>query len=319
MAGRSVGGGGRPSSPVVSSSTSYMPAGGFDSPVTTKMRNQHPAKLSSFPRLPGSSSPYGSPVPLKPTSTLQGAPRTMPLPPLSPAGSSAFLQNHELNQDPNFAKLVKEELNKTMERERERASALVARETENYTTVDEYKHALARERRYSATLSLELTHYKFLTKYTSCNVHTAAEINEEARINSIIRNVDNMKHSLEKEKARAVMEVECEEEKIVNRLMERLQEVTKEKRLLEEKLQGVRQVAADDLVGSALDDPPAEITVNNQNEDLRDEEQDELVEEEGGEEEEDTDDEDQDILDDKCHDPEAEAELANLLQMKEGG
>lgn len=101
--------------------------------------------------------------------------------------------------------------------------------------------------------------------------------------------------------------------------MERLQEVTKEKRLLEEKLQGVRQVAADDLVGSALDDPPAEITVNNQNEDLRDEEQDELVEEEGGEEEEDTDDEDQDILDDKCHDPEAEAELANLLQMKEGG
>ena len=33
-----------------------------------------------------------------------------------------------------------------------------------------------------------------------------------------MRNVDNMKHSLEKEKARAVMEVECEEEKIVNRL-----------------------------------------------------------------------------------------------------
>ena len=46
----------------------------------------------------------------------------------------------------------------------------------------------------------------------------AAEYSEEARINSIMRHVDSMKHSLEKEKARAVMEVECEEEKIVNRL-----------------------------------------------------------------------------------------------------
>ena len=187
MAGRSAGGSGRLPSPVattslhqegskpeVSSSPSHQPraaATGFDSPVTTKMRVQHPAKLSAFPMLPGSSSPYGSPVPLTPTSKLQN-PRTMPMPPLSPAGSSAFLQNHELNQDPNFAKLVKQELNKTMERERERAAALVARETDNYTTMDEYKHALARERRYSATLSLELTHYKILTKYTSCNVHT---------------------------------------------------------------------------------------------------------------------------------------------------
>lgn len=253
----SAGGSGRPSSPVAatllhqegseseasSSSPSHLPraAAGFDSPVTTKMvrNHQHPTKLSAYPRLPGSS-PYASPVPLKPTSTLQnmGAPRTMPSPPLSPAGSSAFLQNHALNQDPNF-KLVKEEINKTMERERERSSALVARETENYTTIEEYKHALARERRYSATLSLELTHYKFLTTYTSCTVHTgrawpwfvppfcskitlflpsAAEYSEEARINSIMRHVDSMKHSLEKEKARAVMEVECEEEKIVNRL-----------------------------------------------------------------------------------------------------
>lgn len=187
----SAGGSGRPSSPVAatllhqegseseasSSSPSHLPraAAGFDSPVTTKMvrNHQHPTKLSAYPRLPGSS-PYASPVPLKPTSTLQnmGAPRTMPSPPLSPAGSSAFLQNHALNQDPNFAKLVKEEINKTMGRERERSSALVARETENYTTIEEYKHALARERRYSATLSLELTHYKFLTTYTSCTVHT---------------------------------------------------------------------------------------------------------------------------------------------------
>ena len=104
--------------------------------------------------------------------------------------------------------------------------------------------------------------------------------------------------------------------------MERLQVVTKEKRLLEEKLEklhGVRQTTADELVGSALDDPPAEITVNNQDDDLRADEQDDLVEGEGGEEEEDTDDEDQDILEDKYQDPDAEAELADLLQMKEGG
>ena len=89
--------------------------------------------------------------------------------------------------------------------------------------------------------------------------------------------------------------------------------------MLEEKLKraGARQTAADDLVGSALDDPPAEITVNeNENENENDEDQDELAEEEAVEEEEDTDGDDQDILDDKYHDPDAEAELADLLRMK---
>ena len=133
----------------------------------------------------------------------------------------------------HYNTLLQQVVHETTEKEKARIASLTEHESQNYTTIDEYKHALARERRYSTSLAIELSQYKFLTRYTSCNIHSAAEINEEARINHLIKNIDTMKKSMNDEKCRVVMELEREEERIINGLMNRLEEVKREKALLE--------------------------------------------------------------------------------------
>jgi len=61
-------------------------------------------------------------------------------------------------------------------------------------------------------------------------------MDEEARLNRIIQNVDELKRGMEEEKIRCVMELEREEEGIVNGLMGRLEDVRREKRMLEERV-----------------------------------------------------------------------------------
>lgn len=83
---------------------------------------------------------------------------------------------------------------------------------------------------------MELTHLQFLTRYTSCNIHSLAEINEEARVNSLIKNISEMKKNLKEDQCRVVMELEREEERMINKLVGRLEEVTREKQFLEQQL-----------------------------------------------------------------------------------
>ena len=61
-------------------------------------------------------------------------------------------------------------------------------------------------------------------------------MDEEARLNRIIQNVGELKRGMEEEKIRCVMELEREEEGIVNGLMGRLEDVRREKRMLEERV-----------------------------------------------------------------------------------
>jgi len=92
-------------------------------------------------------------------------------------------------------------------------------------------------------MALELARYKFSTRYTSCNIHSAAEINEEARINHLIKNIDTMKRDMNEDRCRVVMELEREEERIINGLVSRLEEVKREKMLLERQIGSVRGTA----------------------------------------------------------------------------
>ena len=61
-------------------------------------------------------------------------------------------------------------------------------------------------------------------------------MNEEARLNKLIKNIDCMKKDMKEDKIRCVMELEREEEGIVNGLMGRLEDVRREKMLLERKV-----------------------------------------------------------------------------------
>ena len=153
-------------------------------------------------------------------------------PPPSPS-----LHNH------HYDARLRQALHATAERERSRIESLTRHESENFTTVEQYQRALAHERRhYSTTLALEVTKLLFHTRYTSCDIHHAAEISEEARINNMIKNMTTLKKDMNEDRCRVVMELEREEERIINRLMMRLDEVTREKRLLECQINGLGSV-----------------------------------------------------------------------------
>jgi hypothetical protein len=143
------------------------------------------------------------------------------------------LLNQQPFIDPHTNHLLHQSLLQTQSHEQHRIHALTTHETQNYTSIDEYRHALARERRYSLSLALEATYYKFLSKYQSCSLYSNLEMNEEARMNKVFKNIDTMKKVLKEEKIRCVMELEREEEGIVNGLMGRLEDVRREKMMLE--------------------------------------------------------------------------------------
>lgn len=249
--------------------------------------------------------------------------------------------------------MLNEALNETSHREKTRVASLTEHEAQNYTTIDEYKHALSRERRHSTSLAIELAQYKFLTRYTSCNIHSADEIDEERRINSLIKNIDSMKRNMNDEKCRVVMELEREEERIINGLMMRLEEVKKEKMLLETQIgnhvqsgsgggavdtdeqrslhaqfgrmmagrqgqeeQQQQQVGASETQQSTTAQQHEAAMVGS---DRNSNNADNNTMEEDSEEEVEDDEEDynEDILEGRHHDPEMEEELANLLKMKE--
>jgi len=190
-------------------------------------------------------SPFGIPSPPPPTNNNPSSAISMNIsrmqPPTIPPISSGTLPTAPL--DPHYNALLNQALHETATREKSRIDSLTRHETQNYTTVDEYRHALSRERRHSTTMALELAHYKFATRYTSCNIHSAAEINEEARINHLIKNIDTMKRDMNEDRCRVVMELEREEERIINGLVSRLEEVKREKMLLERQIGSVRGTA----------------------------------------------------------------------------
>mmetsp|Transcript_16164 Transcript_16164/g.23987 ORF Transcript_16164/g.23987 Transcript_16164/m.23987 type:complete len:489 (+) Transcript_16164:59-1525(+) len=150
--------------------------------------------------------------------------------------STLLTHQNPFTTDPHTTHLLHQSLLQTQSNEQSRIHQLSTHESTNYTTISEYRHALARERRHSLSLALELTHYKFLSKYQSCSLYSNLEMSEEARLNKLIKNIDDMKKDMKEDKIRVVMELEREEEGIVNGLMGRLEDVRREKRMLEQRV-----------------------------------------------------------------------------------
>jgi Uncharacterized conserved protein H4 (DUF2046). len=76
----------------------------------------------------------------------------------------------------------------------------------DYTTLEEYKTALKRERQHSKHLAMELACLKCVAVTSTLE----AEIHEEGRINCLMRRLDG----LQKEKGRIILELEREEEMV---------------------------------------------------------------------------------------------------------
>mmetsp|Transcript_13717 Transcript_13717/g.20448 ORF Transcript_13717/g.20448 Transcript_13717/m.20448 type:complete len:492 (+) Transcript_13717:43-1518(+) len=181
-------------------------------------------RSASSPPLNSSSPPITS-FNASPTATNNGA-----------TISTLLTHQNPFTNDPHTTHLLHQSLLQTQSNEQSRIHQLSTHESTNYTTISEYRHALARERRHSLSLALELTHYKFLSKYQSCSLYSNLEMSEEARLNKLIKNIDDMKKDMKEDKIRVVMELEREEEGIVNGLMGRLEDVRREKRMLEQRV-----------------------------------------------------------------------------------
>ena len=323
---------------------------------------RHPVHLAS-------AHPYvSSPVPSYPS---PAAPRTplfesflpssaMPFqppfhaPPSPPSSPDLPSRLASLSDDPAYQALLSRALDSALDSENRRVDALLRHEAEACRTVEDLRRALARERRHSARLALELARHELTARYVGCVVHGAAEIDEEARVNAMRRSFETDRRRREREmneeKGRVIFELEREEERMVMGLMERLEGMGREKALLERRImaaggiagtmgdagesagfgserqereaskrspgQGVQNTGDGRRTdGAAVAEASADEREREKNDENVEEEEDD--EENGGYEsdnEEDADEED--VLEGKHHDPEMEKELENLLKMK---
>ena len=162
-------------------------------------------------------------------------------------------------------------------------------------------------------------------------------MNEEAKVNLLIKNMEGIIKSKDEDKVRTVMELEREEERMINVLMERLERVNREKGMLERQIYGSggtdglsgagRTTGAvsrfENMEGVELVVPTPPNVERRQN--VQDGEFHAVVpkytkdssdiaecdDEDDGEEK-----EDQDILGDRINDPDMEKELGDLLERK---
>ncbi|KAL3791031.1 hypothetical protein HJC23_003020 [Cyclotella cryptica] len=297
-------------------SPAYIPAAPPGTPYTPF------SKADAFPPLPG--------TPHSPTlHKLRPSP-----PPLAPP----FANNE---QPAHYTTLLHQYQSAALTQEKTRVSSLQEHEA-HYTTIDEYRHALARERRHALSLVQELSYYKFNARYQSCLLYSEAEINEEAKVNLLIKSMESVIKEKNEEKVRTVMELEREEERMINVLMERLERVNREKGMLErqiygcggvdstvsrfERMEGVERVDVQQQVPSGghmqVEQPHNEGEMHDvvpstesrqEFSEVQQIENDSAIAEceEDAEEE-----EGDDILEDKYHDPDMEMELDSLLEKK---
>lgn len=130
----------------------------------------------------------------------------LPIPPGSPILSNDF-ELHDPNCCPSspYVKASKSAVETALVNERERIKILEEEEA-NYTTIEEFKAALKKERQYSKNIVSELAALKSIAVTSTLE----AEIHEEGRINCLMRRLD----ILQKEKGRIIVELEREEEMV---------------------------------------------------------------------------------------------------------
>ncbi|KAL7564830.1 hypothetical protein ACA910_021086 [Epithemia clementina (nom. ined.)] len=110
--------------------------------------------------------------------------------------------------------------------ERKRAKELEVEEA--HMTADELRTVLKTERRRTAKILADLAAFRL----AAVELQLEAEVIEEGRINGLMRRLDY----LQQEKGRIIFDLEREEEMLTNSLQKQLNEVRKEKALLQQQI-----------------------------------------------------------------------------------
>lgn len=172
--------------------------------------------------IPGQLPSLGGSIPFVPNLAL-GSPPSTPVQDHYCAGKTTSSPVHS-----PYLKASKSAIDNAIAHERERIRALELHEAE-ITSVEELKAALKRERSYSKSIAVELATLKSVAVANTLE----AEVNEEGRINCLMRRLDG----LQKEKGRIIVELEREEEMLTNTLQKKLNEVRREKAELEKQIE----------------------------------------------------------------------------------
>lgn len=143
-----------------------------------------------------------------------------------PVGSDI---GEDMNSIPSpYHRAATSAIDNALSNERDRISKLEEIEAD-YNTVDQFKAALRKERHHSKQLVKELAELKSVAVASTLE----AEVNEEGRINCLMRRLDGV----QKEKGRIIVELEREEEMLTNTLQKKLNQVRKEKENLEQQIE----------------------------------------------------------------------------------
>lgn len=208
--------------------THHVPFANNNNQTYNSPRMRAANQSSSIPaRLQLSPSPQFNPnlhPPALPNLSLGGTPGGSPIPKASDIGqdSTAFASSSP------YLRATKSAVDTAVSVERERIMKLEEEEA-SYTTIEEFKVALRRERLYSKHLVTELAALKSVAVASTLE----AEVNEEGRINCLMRRLDG----LQKEKGRIIVELEREEEMLTNTLQKKLNQVRREKESLEQQIE----------------------------------------------------------------------------------
>lgn len=207
-----------PTPSIASSTNSYNRNGPYHQPSASPspLTGRRPS-LSIPPLLSGS-----SPTPLTASSRTHlrlSSPNpysysSSSSPPLSPRippppSLSTNTNNTTATSSPSsssfYEKAQQSAMDAALAHEKQRIQNLELQERE-YTTLDEFRAALKRERQHSKHLAMELASLKCVAVTSTLE----AEIHEEGRINCLMRRLDG----LQKEKGRIILELEREEEMV---------------------------------------------------------------------------------------------------------
>jgi len=130
-----------------------------------------------------------------------GAVPGSPIPVVSDIGQDSTI----FSTSSPYLRATKSAVDHAIANERDRISNLEQQEV-NYTTIEEFKIALKKERQHSKHLVTDLAALKSIAVASTLE----AEVNEEGRINCLMRRLDG----LQKEKGRIIVELEREEEMV---------------------------------------------------------------------------------------------------------
>jgi len=185
-----------PNTTVVSSSSSSSysspilpPSLPILSPLMTS--GPYPPSSLTAPTLTGPSSP---------------SPSSSSIPMMTPQSPSPLISNnYSSSSSSHLEKSQQAAMDAALLHEKQRIEHLQEQE-KDYTTIDEFKMALKRERQHSKHLAMELASLKCVAVTSTLE----AEMHEEGRINCLMRRLDG----LQKEKGRIILELEREEEMV---------------------------------------------------------------------------------------------------------